>query len=185
MMREDAAWPENHLESDPAAELEKCRAETRSAFENRALMYAYILDEAEKEIGIERAAEMMKRAIHRRGLEVGAKYRDAAQRGELDEVARLFVEGSPSDGSLFKPGVEALEDGRLVLRMSSCPLVDAWRAAGYSAERIDLLCEVAAAVDEGTFEAAGLDLTFLERAGEPRSCRCLLELRSHTPRTNP
>lgn len=155
----------------------QARAETQAAFENRALMYAYLLDEMEAELGLERAVEIMKRSIYRRGLEIGERYRAAAESGDLEEVGRLFVEGSPSDGALFEPAVEQpTERGRMVLRMTSCPLVDAWRAVGYSAERVDLLCEIAAAVDYGTFEGAGLDLRFLDRQACRASDRCLLEL---------
>ncbi len=163
---------------DPAqAALEKANAETRAAFENRALMYAAIYDELAEEVGERRAAAIMKRAIHKRGLDVGLKYREAAMAGDLDEVGRIFVEGSPAGGSLFTPGVEAQDEGVIVLRMTSCPLVDAWRAQGRTDEEIDLLCGIAAAVDEGTFESAGLELTFLDRLGKPGSCRCLLELK--------
>jgi hypothetical protein len=159
------------------AELALSRAETRAAFENRALMYAYIYDELAEEFGADAAAAAMKRAIYRRGLEVGAKYREAAAAGDLDAVGRIFCEGSPCGGALFAPGVEERSEGRLVLRMESCPLVDAWSEAGLSAEEIDTLCEIAAAVDEGTFEGAGLDLTFLERQPQPGGQRCLLELK--------
>lgn len=158
------------------AALAQSRAETRASFENRALMYAYIYEELVEELGDERATELMKRAIYRRGLEVGRKYADAAEAGDLAAVGRLFVEGSPCAGSMFEPGIEELEDGRLVLRMSACPLVETWCAAGISAGEIDRLCEIAAAVDEGTFEGAGLDLTFLDRIGIPDSRHCLLEL---------
>lgn len=160
------------------AALEKARAETRASFENRALMYAYLYDELEAELGAERATEIMKRAIFRRGLEVGQRYREAAQAGDLAEVARLFVEGSPAEGAFFEPGVEEIsaEGDRVVLRMTACPLKDTWRDAGYSAEKVDLLCEIAAAVDEGTFEGAGLDLRFLDRQACAGSERCLLEL---------
>ncbi len=162
---------------DPAdAALAKAAAETRAAFENRALMYSAIYDEVAAEVGHERATEIMKRAIHKRGLDVGLKYRPAAGAGDLDEVARIFVEGSPAGGSLFTPGVESLAGEVVVLRMTSCPLVDAWRKEGRSEVEVDRLCEIAAAVDEGTFESAGLELTFLDRLGKPGSHRCLLEL---------
>lgn len=157
-------------------ELDRSRAETRAAFNNRALIYLYIFQEIAEAVGEDRAAEIMKRAIRRRGVEVGAKFRDAAQAGDLDEVARIFCEDSPCEGALFTPGVEErLADG-IVLRMTSCPLVDAWETAGASPETIDLLCEIAAAVDYGTFEGAGLDLRFLDRKGIPGSDRCLLQL---------
>lgn len=158
-------------------ELEQSQAETRAAFENRALMYAYLYEELSDELGEERATDLMKRAIHRRGLEVGRKYRPAARAGDLEEVGQIFCEGSPCGGTLFEPGVEEAGDERIVLRMTACPLIDAWRAAGLDPEEIDHLCHIAAAVDEGTFEGAGLELTFLDRMGCPGSERCLLELR--------
>jgi predicted ArsR family transcriptional regulator len=158
-------------------ELTQSRSETRGAFENRALMYAYLYEELADELGPDRATELMKRAIHRRGLEVGRKYRPAAHSRDLDEVGRIFCETSPAAGELFEPGVEEQDEERIVLRMTACPLVDAWRAAGLDVDEIDHLCEIAAAVDEGTFEGAGLELTFLDRIGQPGSEHCLLELR--------
>jgi len=165
--------------------LDQARAETRAAFENRAIMYAYIFDELEKEIGAERAVDVMKRAIHRRGIEVGERYRAAAQDGDLSEVGRLFVEGSPCGGALFSPGIRESETDRVVLSMATCPLVDAWRRAGYSEDRVDLLCEIAAAVDEGTFEGAGLDLEFLDRQAISGSCTCLLEVKARASLESP
>ena len=159
------------------AQLSKSRAETRAAFENRALMYYHLFEEMSAEMGRAKATEVMKRAIRRRGIEVGQKYRPAAEAGDLEAVGRIFCEGSPCGGALFAPGVEERSEGRLVLRMESCPLVDAWSEAGLSAGEIDTLCEIAAAVDEGTFEGAGLELTFLERQPQPGGQRCLLELK--------
>jgi hypothetical protein len=156
--------------------LETARAETRAAFENRALIYLYLYEELADELGPDRAAELMKRAIHRRGLEVGRKYRPAASTGDLAAVGELFCEGSPCDGGLFEPGIEEEGDERIVLRMTACPLVDAWRAAGIDADEIDTMCGIAASVDEGTFEAAGLDLVFLDRLGRHGSEHCLLAL---------
>ena len=78
---------------------------------------------------------------------------------------------------LFHPGVEETGEGRIVLSMTSCPLMDAWRALGLTPEEADVLCEVSAAVDEGTFAAAGLELTFLDRLGRHGADKCLLELR--------
>jgi hypothetical protein len=157
--------------------LAKSRQETRDAFENRAQMYWYIYDEMAADLGHDRAATIMKQAVFRRGLEVGRKYRAAAETGDLAEVGAIFCDGSPSDGTLFTPGIEALDDGRLVVRMESCPLIDAWRKLGLAPEEIDRMCEISAAVDEGTFAGAGLSLTFLDRLGKPGSCRCLLELK--------
>jgi len=157
--------------------LAKSRRETRDAFENRALMYWYIYDELAAEVGADRATTIMKQAVFRRGLEVGRKYRAAAESGDLAAVGAIFCGGSPSEGTLFTPGIESLEDGRLVLRMESCPLVDAWRKFGLAPEEIDRMCEISAAVDQGTFQGAGLSLEFLDRLGKAGSCRCMLELK--------
>jgi len=168
-----SATPDYELDD----ELEAAQSETRAAFETRALMYAYMYEEFADEVGPERATELMKRAIHRRGLEVGRKYRPAAHAGDLAEVGRIFCETSPCGGELFEPGIEEQDDERIVLRMTSCPLLDAWRSAGLDVDEIERLCEIAAAVDEGTFEGAGLQLTFLDRLGIAGSQHCLLELR--------
>jgi hypothetical protein len=166
-------------EDEFEATLAAAREETRAAFANRALAYSHLFDVLEEELGTERATDLMKRAIYRRGLEVAAKYRPAASAGDLAEVGRLFVETSPSGGRLFSPSVEeyAPDEGRIVLRMDTCALKDAWIAAGYPSERVDLLCEIAAAVDYGTFEGAGLDICFLDRQPAPGGCgRCLLKV---------
>lgn len=157
-------------------ELEQARDETRAAFANRALIYATMYEELSDELGPDRAAEVMKRAIYRRGEAVGRKYRAAASTGDLEEVGRIFCDGSPCGGELFEPGVEDLGEDRTVLRMEACPLVDAWRAEGLDPDDVDALCAIAAAVDQGTFETAGLELTFLERLGQPGGRRCLLEI---------
>jgi hypothetical protein len=161
-------------------ELERSRRETRSAFENRALMYFYIFDELSAEVGREKAAEVMKRAIRRRGVEVGAKYAPAAVAGDLEEVGRIFCGDSPCQGELFHPAVEEpAEEGRIVLSMQTCPLMDAWKGLGLDPEETDLLCQISAAVDEGTFEGgAGLELTFLDRLGRPGAEKCVLELKA-------
>jgi hypothetical protein len=158
------------------AKLAKARAETRAAFENRAFMYAYIYEELLGALGKDAAVALMKRAIYRRGLEIGSKYRSAAERADLIEIGSIFCDGSPCEGSLFEPGIEESGEGHIVLRMTACPLVDAWRGMGLPDDEVDALCEIAAAVDEGTFAGAGLDLEFLSRIGAAGSKRCLLRL---------
>ena len=158
------------------ADLARSRAETRAAFENRAYMYAYIYEELIAAMGKEAAIELMKRAIYRRGIEVGRKYRPAVESADMIEVGSIFCEGSPCAGGLFEPGIEEGSKGHIVLRMTACPLVEAWRGMGLPAEEVDTLCEIAAAVDEGTFAGAGLDLEFLSRIGVAGTQRCLLDL---------
>jgi len=164
-------------ESDRPNPLETARAETRASFENRALMYLHLYETLTQELGPEQATELMKAAIYQRGLEVSERYREAAEEGDLQQIGELFCAGSPCEGELFEPGVEEVGTSRIVLRMSACPLVDAWRAHGVPEYEVDILCGIAAAVDEGTFEGAGLELDFLDRLGRPGSEHCLLEVR--------
>jgi hypothetical protein len=171
--------PMSDRERELEAELEKAREETRDAFANRALMTAHIFDVLEEELGTDRATELLKRAVYRRGREIAERYRAAVEAGNLDEVGRIFVEGSASSGEIFEPSVEERDaDGRrIVLRMNACVHKDTWREAGYAPERVDRLCDIASAVDFGTFEGAGLSLRFIDRQACPGSDRCLLELR--------
>jgi hypothetical protein len=161
------------------ARLDEARAETRAAFANRAMMHAHLFEVLAEEYGEERAGELMKRAIYRRGLQLAERYAAAAEAGDLEEIGRLFVEGSASGGAIFDPSVEEIDlaAGRIVLRMNACVHKDTWIAAGYAPERVDVLCDVASAVDFGTFEGAGLRLRFLDRQACPGSDRCLLEVR--------
>jgi hypothetical protein len=161
---------------DLEAQLAQSRAETRASFENRAYMYAYIYEELAGAMGKDEAIALMKRAIYRRGLEVGRKYRPAVEAADLIEVGSIFCDGSPCKGAMFEPGIESSSKGHIVLRMTACPLVDAWRGMGLPDEEVDTLCDIAAAVDEGTFAGAGLDLTFLSRIGLAGTDKCLLDL---------
>lgn len=157
--------------------LDIAQAETRASFANRALIYLHLYQTLAAELGPEQAIELMRQAIYERGLEVGEKYREAAEDGDLEEIGAIFCEGSPCGGALFEPGVEEIGTSHVVLRMTACPLVETWREHGVPEYEIDVLCGIASAVDEGTFEGAGLDVEILERLGEPDSERCLLDIR--------
>jgi len=166
-----------HDTSESTAPIDVSRAETRAAFQSRALVYLHMYETLTQELGPDQASELMKAAIYQRGLEIAETYREAAEEGDLERIGELFCSGSPCEGELFEPGVEELGTSRVVLRMESCPLVDAWRDHGVPDYEIDVLCQIAAAVDEGTFEGAGLELEFLDRLGRPGSTRCLLDVR--------
>lgn len=51
---------------------ERLRRQLDAQVKNRAMMYYHIFQEMAAEIGEEKATEIMKRAIYRRGLEIGA-----------------------------------------------------------------------------------------------------------------
>ena len=62
------------------------REKLYGAFKHRAHLYWLIYDELSKEVGAEKAAEVLRRAIYQRGVAVGAKY---AEYGPSD-VGRWF-----------------------------------------------------------------------------------------------
>ena len=50
------------------------RHQLYEAYKNRGMMYYHIFQELRKEVGDERAIEIIKRGIYNRGLEIGKKY---------------------------------------------------------------------------------------------------------------
>ncbi len=96
----------------------------------------------------------MKRAIYRRGTEVGAKYAQYAP-ADLAGLCEAFAVGSESHRWLFEPEVERCDAEGLDVKHRRCPLKEAWQEMGLSGDEVALMCEIAAVVDNGTFAAAG------------------------------
>ena len=157
--------------------MEQAKLEIRAAFANRAAMYFHIFDEMRAQLGEARATDIMRRAIYARGVEHGKKYHDAVAAGDFASIGEMFVSGSACEGELFEPSVDEVREDGLVLRMTGCPLLQTWREMGASERDADLMCEIAAAVDEGTWEGAGLDFSFRERLGQPGATACVLDIR--------
>ncbi len=137
---------------------EDLRRAVYGAFKNRAMMYYHIFDEMRKEIGEEKAASIMKKAIYRRGLEIGkplAKYAP----GDMEGLKKAFIGGDPDGGKMFSAEVLRCDAGGLELTFHSCPLRDAWQEAGLSPEETAKICAIAARVDNGTFEGAGFEFS--------------------------
>lgn len=53
---------------------ERLRTQLYDSFKNRAILYYLIFDELRGELGAERAEEIIKRAIYRRGQQKGERY---------------------------------------------------------------------------------------------------------------
>jgi hypothetical protein len=131
------------------------RANLRAQFENRAMIYHLIFDELRKEVGEEKAAEIMGRAIRRRGAQTTGL--DGYAPADLSGLCEAFVGASPDGGSLFEPEVLRCDAEALDLKFRRCPLKEAWQQAGLPEEDVAKLCAIAAQVDYGTFEAAGFE----------------------------
>jgi predicted ArsR family transcriptional regulator len=130
------------------------RKQLYGSFKNRAMMYYHIYKELQEEIGEARAAAIMKRAITRRGLEIGKQFA-AYSPADLQGLKGAFLAFIPDEGRVFAPEVQRCDSEGLDIKFHRCPLKEAWQEAGLPEEEVAKLCEIAAAVDIGTFQGAG------------------------------
>ena len=133
---------------------EKLSAQLDASFKNRAVLYYLIFDELRGEVGEEKATEILKRAIYRRGRQIGGKYAQYAP-DDLSGLMEAFLNNMPDDGKLFDPEVVRCDDGGLDINLRSCPLKRAWQEIGLSDEDLVTMCRIAGEIDLGTFEGAG------------------------------
>jgi hypothetical protein len=138
-------------------------SDTKKALEKeiggRARTYTLIYEELSAELGPERAAALLKRAIYRRGEEKGKALAARLGKPDLAALAGVLSEGGGADDP-FGQEVVAAHEEHVLFRLNSCPLVQAWEEQGLSAEQKQRLCDIAYQVDFGKFEAAGYDLSF-------------------------
>ena len=137
---------------------------------NRAIIYTHIYRELSKEIGREKAIEILKRALYARGEEKGSQLAARIGKPDLHELAIAFVEGNAEMDAFGHEIVQEHTD-HVLLRLNRCPLVDAWKEAGVTPEEQRDLCDIAYQVDFGKFEKAGYRLSFNCRiADHCKSC---------------
>ncbi|MDO8956173.1 MAG: L-2-amino-thiazoline-4-carboxylic acid hydrolase, partial [Deltaproteobacteria bacterium] len=91
-----------------------------SSFKNRAMMYYHIFDEMRKEIGEEKAEAIMKKAIYKRGLEIG---KQLAQYGpdDLEGLKNAFLALDPDEGKMFSAEVLRCDAQGLDIKFHRCP----------------------------------------------------------------
>lgn len=144
----------NKTSAAMAARVEQLRKELTGAFKNRALLYFHFFDELRKELGPERAREIMARAIYHRGLAIGKQFARYAP-ADMTGIRDAFLKFIPDQGALFAPEVERCDAGGVDIKFYRCPLKEAWQEAGLLESDIATLCHIAGRVDNGTFEGAG------------------------------
>jgi hypothetical protein len=122
------------------------------------MLYYYIFDELRKEVGEAKATEIMKRGIHRRGLEIGKQF---AKHGpsDLEGLRDAFLAFVPDEGRMFNPEVLRCDKECLEIKLHLCPLKQAWREAGLSDDEVAKMVDIASSVDYGTFEGAGFEFS--------------------------
>ena len=137
----------------------------KDEIKNRALIYYEMYRQLSAAHGSEDAIRLMSKAIYERGKAKGGQLGGKIGEPDLEALAREFVEGK---GEVDPFARQIVESGatRTVLRLTRCPLVEAWEEAGLSPEEKRTMCDIACQVDYGKFEGAGYRLTFKCRIGE-------------------
>lgn len=149
---------------------DKLARELRDAFANRAMIYAETFAELRGEMGAKAAAELLGRALYRRGQDVARRLFADIAPGDAAAVAERFLSVSPDGGGLFPTQVERPGDGSVHIKVRDCPLLNAWRAAGLPEPEIAQLCVIAGRFDNGLFESAGID--FAAETWRPGNTGC-------------
>jgi len=137
---------------------EQLRTELYDSFKNRAALYYLIYCELRDEVGAEKAEEIMKRAIYRRGVQK-SKGIAAFAPGDMAGLRAAFLGGIPDDGAMFQPEVERCDADGLDIKFHGCPLRDAWLEMDLPQEEVATICRIAARIDNGLFEGAGFEFT--------------------------
>jgi hypothetical protein len=146
--------------------LEKLKDEIK----NRALVYREIYLQLSAEVGAERASRLMGAGIYERGKDKGDQLRHKIGEPDFERLAQAFIEGK-HEMDAFGHEVVEVSDARAVLRLTRCPLVEAWDEAGLSPDERKTMCDIACQVDFGKFEGAGYRLNFKCRIGDGgRTC---------------
>jgi len=149
---------------------EKLRELLYGQIKNRAMMYYYIFKELRDELGEEKAVRIMKRAIYKRGLDIGKMLRQYAP-DNLEGLRDAFISRIVPDGDkMFDPQVLRCDSEELEIKLRQCPLKDAYREAGLNEDEMATMLSIAGQVDAGTFEGAGF--TFSAETWEPGKEGC-------------
>jgi hypothetical protein len=154
---------------------DELRKQLYAAFKNRAMMYWHIYQALKKDIGEPKAAEVIKRGIYERGLEIGQPFKKFAP-ADLDGLKNAFLAFIPDGGRMFDPEVRRCDENGLEIKMRRCPLKEAWQEAGLTDSDIARMCDIAAIVDKGTFEGAGFGFSMETWSAGQQGC-CLLKIK--------
>jgi predicted ArsR family transcriptional regulator len=155
-----------------SSEEQDLRRQLKEAHMSRAMVYAAFYDALAERFGADVAEEVMKKAIYRRGREIGRRFAGYGP-ADLAGLRDAFLDFVPDRGRLFQPEVRRADDQALEIKFHACPLKEAWQTAGLSDERIATLCRIAGVVDNGTFEAAGFGFSAETWRPGAEGCCCL------------
>jgi hypothetical protein len=154
---------------------EKMREFLVNAIKARALFYYAFYKEFSAEIGPEKTAEIMKRAIYKRGVGIGQQFKEFAP-CDMAGLKTAFLDVMPDPKGTFNPDVERCDETGIDIQLQTCPLKDAWQEAGLSDEEVAIMTHIAGHVDNGTFEGAGFSFYADTWQAGRRGC-CHLHIR--------
>ena len=141
----------------------------RAAMKDRALYLALLLRSYSSAMPKDQAVELARHAIFELGQIKGRA--DPQAMTPEQWVDRHVAKGS---AAVFESQIVKAED-RCEQIMTFCPLVEAWRELGCSVGEVDLLCDVAMAVDRGRAAYHGIRMELRERIGKGDAmCRLVL-----------
>lgn len=152
--------------------VEQLRQQLIDSHKNRAMIYYHVYEELARELGEDRAEEILKRAIYRRGQERAKEYRQFAP-DDLCGVREAFLGHLPDEGRLFQPELLGDSPSALDIKFQRCPLKEAWLEAGLPEELVARLCRIAAEVDYGLFQEAGFNFSSDTWQPGGEGCCCL------------
>lgn len=138
---------------------DQLRRQLYDSFKNRAVLYYLIFDEMRQELGADKAAEILSRAIYRRGAQKGKQKYAKFGPDDLAGLQKAFIEGLPDEGRMFQPELIRSDAEGLDIKFHACPLREAWQEEGLPDEEVATICRIAARIDNGTFEAAGFEFS--------------------------
>jgi hypothetical protein len=154
-----------------AAVLQKALQEANQA---RGQLYLAFLRVLERYLGRDAVVAAMRETLRDWGRHLGQGLARHAPE-DFEGLARDFVY-APDGGRMFQPAVHRCDASGIDTQMMTCPLKQAWQAAGLPDAEMALLCSVASEADHGTMEAAGFRLDIETWQPGAVGC-CLLRIR--------
>ncbi len=141
----------------------------RAAIKDRALYLAFLYRSFSEAMPAEEAEKLARKAIFDYG-----RYKGAMDSGKATPESWVDHHMAKGSGAVFESRV-AKEEGYCLQEMTFCPLMEAWRELGCSAEEMDLLCDIAMEVDRGSAAAHGLTVEMPMRIGKGDAhCRLVI-----------
>ena len=143
----------------------------RAAVKDRAFWFALLYKTFKEALPEEEVQKLSRNAIFEFGLM-------KAKKAPQDFSPQAWVQKHVDKGSflVFDSDIE-IHDDYAVQQMKFCPLVEAWKEMGCSAEEIDLFCDIAMEGDRGRAAGHGVEMELDQTIGKGDAC-CRLVIRN-------